>query len=646
MEKFLNQLNLSKKAINIYLESLNHPFLVYSDLKAVDPQIDDEELLEIIDNLMELDLLMKITPENGEILTRYYSIPPINNILNYFRNIEQNFSKIQENIKTLIIQSANKAFEQKSQISLDDVQAKTKEIFKDFQDRTLLEKKDAEDIAKRFTIIYEINEIYKELQERIINLTKAQFGNLIKMISRLKKQIQEQIQGFEFKKEKDKDAVINIIEEIFKSELDDLVEAFINSITAALREEFEKTDFNPIIEQIIRSREEYNTLLQDLINNFETNLNNLAQKINTKQESFKPHLEDLKENIIQRSNQIIQNSVQQIIDLNKPVLEVISDCRSLIYKEDNLIVDTVWTLNSINQMKEELLFGLNNSKDELLVIIPTLKEYISVELFKNIPDDVRVYVASTDHFVNSKVKELMSLGNVKFKQYEKSNFIGIRSDKDFLAFGMIDEATDDELDNFIGIGTNHGSIFDSFNQTLNKIWSAAKRDSSKLSFEKHPESPPQEKPEPKISQDQDKGVTSVSDRVKELDRGGKEVEKEKVPDTPPEPRKSETKTVSEGGREKYVSNVAPDPDNKVENMINDAFNKILKDLNILTGKEFARELEGVADLILEQHGFSVSLHHIRRYGNKFEKQDAPLNADQKEEIFQNFEEWKGKLFRK
>lgn len=651
MEKFLANLELSNKAINIYLKSLNYPFLVYSDLKAIEPEIGDEDILEIIENLMELDLLIKIVPEKGEILTRYYSIPPITNILTYFQNIEQSFSTIQENIKKLIVQSTNKSFGEKSEISLDDVQEKAEQIFKDFQERTLLERKDAEDIEKRFEIIHKINEKYTDLQDRVINLTKAQFGNLIKMISRLKNQIQQQIQGFEFKKEKDKDAVINIIEQIFKTELDDLVETFIESITASVREEFEKTSFKPIINQVLQSKDEYKMLLQDLINNFESNFNELSKKIKKKQEGFKPHLEELKEKIIQRSNQIIQNSVKQVIDLNKPILEVISDCRELIYDRENLLIDDVWTLNTISQMKEELLYAINNSEDDLMVIIPNLKEYASVDLFKNLTDEIMIYIASSDHFVNSKVKQLMELDNVKFKKYDKTNFIGVRSDKDFIAYGFIDEKEEDKLNDFIGIGTNNKKVFESLSQTLNKVWSAAEKDKGKPSFEEKKEEKPSlksvEPPKPQKKQQKDEVVSSVRDRVKELDSTGKKGrEGQKVPDRPPEPKQREASESIEGPSKEYVSNISPSEDDKVGNMINEAFNEILKNLNELTGIQFAQKMEQVADLVLEQHGFSVSLHHIRRYINKFEKQGAPLSNDQKEEILENFEEWKKKLFKK
>ncbi|TFF98018.1 MAG: hypothetical protein EU547_02780 [Promethearchaeota archaeon] len=656
MEKFLNQLNLSQNAITIYLESLNHPFLIYSDIKTILPEINDEELIAVINHLKELDLFLEIIPENAEILTRYYTIPPINTILTYFNNIEKNFSNIQENIEKLVIRSTNQIFEEKSEISLDDVQEKTKSIFKDFEERTLLEKKDMEDISKNFEIVHKIQDEYGDLQERVVNLTKAQFGNLIKMISRLKNDIQTQIKGFEFKKENDKEAVINIIEQIFKTELDDLVETFIESITTSIKEEFEKTSFTPIIQQLLQSRNEYTMIFHDLMNNFETNFNNLSHKINEKQKGFKPHLEELKDRIIQKSNQIIQNSVKQVLDLNKPIIDVISDCRTLIYTKENLITQDIWTINSINQMKEELMYAIKNTKNELLLIVPTLKDFVSVELFKDIPNDVIVYVASSDHFVNSKVKELMSFDNVKFKQYNKTDFIGVRSDSNFIAFGIINAMNDDSLDNFIGLGTNKEEIFNSLTQTLTKIWSAAQRDSGKPSLGKQFEQPHLKKvqiPEPneiqkkERPQNDNKVVSSVSDRVSELDKTRKRDSTELgVPKEPPAPREKQSSQISQGTKEEYISKIYPDSDNEAANIINDAFNEILEQINEFTGIQFAQQLENIADLILEKHGFSVSLHHIRRYINQFNRQEAPLSAKQKSEILENFEEWKRKLFKK
>ncbi len=653
MENFLTQLNLSEEAINVYLESLNHPFLTYSDLQAIVPNVEEVDFTNIIDNLLELDLILKIVPEKGEILTRYYSIPPITNIITYFQNIEQNFSTIQENIQKLIIQSVNNIFQQKSEINLNDVQTQTQEIFQDFKDRTLLERKDAEDITENFEVVRGVDNQYLDLQNNIIKITQAKIGTLIKTLSGLKNDIIEEVRRYIPTGVEESSAIINIIKKNFKREIDNITETFLDSILDDFREEFEKISFTPIINQVLESKKEYNTLLMDLINNFEKNFEELSHIIEEKSKTFKPHLEELKEQIIYKTNQIIQNSIQQIVDLNKPPQDVISDCRQLIYAQENLVMNDIWVLNSINQMKEELLFAIKNTKNDLLIIIPQLKGYISDDLLKDLPEQPEIFIASSDHFVNSKVKEIADMEKVSFKQYNKTNFIGIRSDKNFIALGIIDKSKDDPLDNVIGFGTNNQMILKSLTNRLNKIWSSAKQDTGALKTEKPVEKPLKRPSVKKVSPPKprkQKGIeggafSSVSDRIKDIESRGQKEPQPSSDIKPPEVRnrKKESVETSPGGIEDFVSNIAPSEDDEVGNLINDAFNDLLEKLNELTENQFGQELENVADVILENKGFTVSLHHIRRFARKF-NQDTPLTQEEKSEIFENIEEWKQKLF--
>ena len=67
-------------------------------------------------------------------------------------------------------------------------------------------------------------------------------------------------------------------------------------------------------------------------------------------------------------------------------------------------------------------------------------------------------------------------------------------------------------------------------------------------------------------------------------------------------------------------------------------------MNNIKGDEFGKELQDIADLILEKKGFSVTLHKIRSIINKFKEKLTLLDANDKREILENIENWKKKLF--
>ncbi len=73
------------------------------------------------------------------------------------------------------------------------------------------------------------------------------------------------------------------------------------------------------------------------------------------------------------------------------------------------------------------------------------------------------------------------------------------------------------------------------------------------------------------------------------------------------------------------------------------FNNLVKNLKNLKSNDFSRQLQGIADKILEEKGFSVTLHQIGRIINQFKGSETQLNEEDIELIISNIEQWKKKL---
>ena len=78
-------------------------------------------------------------------------------------------------------------------------------------------------------------------------------------------------------------------------------------------------------------------------------------------------------------------------------------------------------------------------------------------------------------------------------------------------------------------------------------------------------------------------------------------------------------------------------------LINAAFNKLVDKLHNIKGEDFSKELQKIADLILEKRGFSVTLHKLRNIINQYRFSDLVLNESDKKQIIENIESWKDKL---
>ena len=94
----------------------------------------------------------------------------------------------------------------------------------------------------------------------------------------------------------------------------------------------------------------------------------------------------------------------------------------------------------------------------------------------------------------------------------------------------------------------------------------------------------------------------------------------------------------------FVSVAQPKADDEAAILINSAFTNLINKLDNIKGDQFGRELQDIADLILEKKGFSVTLHKIRSTINKYKEKISLLDENDKKEILEEIQSWKKKLF--
>ena len=600
---FLSKLNLSDESIKIYLEALPYSFLTYYELRSIMPEISDEQFSKYLDELTDVDLIIKREDEDINLGTQYLAIPPFSLILSYFNNIEKSFNQIQNQIDKLIKNSLDITFEQNTKINLKDLEQEIKTIFKDFEETTLLERKDAEDISKSFEAINKIKPQIDNLRQNINNIIKNQFSSLITFFSDLRNKIIERIENIEMKKNKDKELVITTIESVFKTELEEVINNFLISITDLIKEEFDKFSLDPYINTIIQNKNDFKTILLELIYNFEKKLNDISNSVKEKNENLNPNLKNLQKTIYEKVANVVNSSIDQISNLNKPIINVLSDFMESIYKQETLKTKEIWIIHSATRINEEIIAAVQNSEDQLFIMVPKLKDFLPIEIFSDTSKDLKIRLISSDPHVNSKVRQFKQINGLEFRNLENEQFIGVGFDKKFIALGILKHEIEDELKNFIGFGSNNQKIIDKIYKAFNNLWNLAEGELGKTEVEEKEIIFPKKEPQPQVKK-------SKMPKEKKI----------KIP-TP----------VNEGEL------------TEVGILINNTFNDLIKKLTDFTGIEFAKKLDKIADLVLEKRGFSVTLHHLREFIDRYEKQKAKLNQQDIDEIIENIEIWKKKL---
>jgi hypothetical protein len=665
MKEFLKKLGLSENAINIYLKVLGDIPHTYYELKAILPEIENNTFNDTLEELNEHKLIITLETENKKKLKSYYAVPPITPILNYYSNIESSFSDIKNAIQNLIVKSVGEIFQNENKLELDSIYNDFKDIKKDFDEDSLLQKKDAEDIAKEMDNIKNIETEVSELQKRIMGITQTEFGNLVKIIGQLRKDIISKIQDLNLKKREE--TVIEAIEEVFDAKVDKTVGDFTNRVTSLIEREFDQVSLKPILNASIQQRNDFKMLLLNLLSSFEMKMKRLGESIKEKKDNLDPNIESLKNTILSKLNIIISNSVDQIANLNQPILRALSNYRQIALKPEDLKNEYIWKIKSTTLINEHIINAIHNSTSELIIIIPNLKDYLSTDLLEDLPKNLRIRIASSDPHVNSKVMKLKSIENLEFRNYENKNFIGLKSDEDLLCMGFIDQDPEDILDNFTGIGINNSKLVKLFQKALYNVWSAAEPDYGGV-----PKKPMRSSPTPAPTPTKTKQYTQSHTQQSRPNLRQTDLERSKKLETIETKPKGEEKlsekignelktSIEKNDREKmkkekkpqvsgsgiaqdFKSKITPKPDDSVGMEINTAFNSLLKKLNELTGQTFAQSLEKIADLILEKRGFSVTLHDLRRTINDYKNARGVLSGEEKEQIFNKIEEWKNRLF--
>jgi len=662
MEDFLRKIELSNYAIEIYLKSLGKTPLTYYELHAIVSRAPLEDFEESLNQLVNGGLLIRLVSERPEILEHYLAIPPILPILNYYENIDSSLSNIKDLIQELMINSVNQIFQQNDTINLNAIVNTFQEFRKDIDEDIIIQKQEIEDIVEGMEALTKVKEEVSDLHQNIKSITQTQFANLLKTITNIKTDIITKLDELEFKKHKQE--VISVVAQIFKEQMDRVIGKFTNNLHELIEKEFDKSikPLDELIDTTFQYRNDFKMILLNMITNFENKMNNIYEMISENKDDISASLKNLEIKVAENLNTIIQDSVNQISSLNKPVEEVMKKYFHDIISKDKPVINNIWIINSRIKINEEIQKFITNSKKNLIIIIPTLENHLVVEQFDNIPKDLKIRIASSEPHTNSLVKKFKDITNITYKVNQNENLIALKGDNNQIAIGIIQNDIDDPLNDFIGIGSNYKPFINLLDSIIKSTWEDAYSDTFYASQKAKTSSTPaiakqtistvkpitrstsEIKKEPqKVSKTQ----AQVFERIEEIKLPQSRIVSNTLKiksDVTPKPAEQIT-DLTQKLQDQINSTLpkVPKAGDKVGILINDAFNNLIRILNNIKGEEFSIELQKIADLALEKRGFSVTLHKLRSFINKYKDVYNLLAENDKNEIIEAIETWKKKL---
>lgn len=665
MDKFLKQIGLSDNAIEIYIKSLGRTSLTYYELYSIVPKISEEEFKNCINELIDSGLIIQLIPQKPEILLEHLAIPPFGPIITYYENIDANLTNIKNSIQELIANSLKQIFKSNRIVDMDSVFTVFQEIKKDIEEDTIIQKREIEDIFEGMEDLNKLKKELSEIHQQIKSITQTQFSDLLKLISNLKDDLTKKINSLEFKKYKKE--IIEIIEELFKARLDEMVGNFINKLHNKIEDEFSNTNKSTdnIVESVFQYREDFKMLLLNMLNNFETKMNTIFGMIKDNKENLVNEIQALESKITENLNAIVRNSINEVSKLNKPIESVMKNSFEMLISSDKALINDIWMIRSITNVNEEIQKLINNTNKTLFLIIPNLENHLAIEHFGKQSGNLKIKIASSEAHTNSLVKKLKNVRNLEYKTLQNENIIALKGDDNHIVIGLIQDNQKEPLEDFVGFGSNFKPLIKIFEPIIDTTWAAAYSDTYYAAQQ------------PKIQTTAPKKVTAIKPTViKEVKpitptktkpiktnevSTKKKLEKE-IPKQINEPIKIQEKstpkplkvtTENSTPKEKITDltqklkknlTILPKAGDEAGMFINDAFNSLILQLNNLKGEDFSIELQKIADLILEKKGFSVILHQLRSTINEYKTRYKLLNKNEKNQIVEFINNWKQKLF--
>ncbi len=661
MDDFLRKIQLSEDAIEIYLKALGKFSHSYYELSSILPNASMEQFNDSINELIDAGLLVHLSSEKHDMVIHYSVLPPILPILNYYENINANLPSIKKSIQELMIHSVNMIFQENKVIELDTILKVFQEIKKDIDEDSTIQKQEVEDIVEGMEELKNVKKKVSDLHQEIKSITQTKFADLIKIINTIKSNLIENIK----KKE-----TISLIEDLFKEKLDNMVADFTNNLHELIEKEFEEISkpIDNITDSIFQYRNDFKMLLLNMLTNFETNMNKINELLKENNDNLSAAIKNVENKIAENLNVILQNSVNEVSSLNKPIENVMKSYLQEISTTKKRLSNNVWTIRSVIRINETIQKLISNSKESLTIIIPHIENHIALEQFKEISNNLKIKITASEAHTNSIVKSFKNIKNILYRNYQNENLIILKGDKNKLFLGVVQESKDPLYD-FIGIGSNFKPLIELIDPLINSIWEKSYSDTfhatqvTKSEFSKtapnkilttakpiikmNVRSEKIDKKPREAEKRELKPQVSVPSQIQEIPKDDKRVIKSKskqIIDTiAPKPQITDLKQKL---KEKidFIAEAQPQADDEAAIEINNAFSNLILKLNNLKGDEFGKELQNIADLILEKKGFSVTLHKIRSIINKFKEKFTLLDVSDKREILENIENWKKKLY--
>jgi hypothetical protein len=427
MREVISQLSLSNSETELYLNAFGKDLLTLKELRVLIPKSEKENLKDMVKNLIDKNLFIKIESKFDEFIPRYYALPPFEAIREIFK--KNNLLAVDEGQKLTYFKE-----------DLREFQLKLKEDIQNFRNAILKSLKFIDPSEEISQILQESEENFKRLVIVLLTKVKTSIENL---------------------KEK---------EEITKADLETIIEGIMNTLSESdtiVSKVFDQINglIDEIMDEVFSEEVAFN---ENIFDDIQTSINDRV--LNT----FKDLISKSSESV-----DIIEDSLQEVLKYyslkNKVYIKDLWHINShLLIKEeisrlkDNKVKNLKIIIPSIEKFLPLEKFGIDAKEDgkgDILEKEELLRTYM-------VDSESEIKLAAPHSFDHSEVKAIISKNpDMEYRCIEKSNTVAISADN-FLIMGIFREEND-TLNDFIGFGTDYLPVINLLKQSIDHLWNDA-----------------------------------------------------------------------------------------------------------------------------------------------------------------------------
>ena len=360
MNTLLKSYSLTDKAIRLYREGLGKFPYTLSEIKKYMPKLSEDTIMKTVDELIEKKLVILINPKYSEAIPHYIFLPPFAAVVNSLQELsepsndeEKKASKPLPKIKSLpkmkpppMIKSPPSLFKNLTP-QIKNAPTKTSEFSSEiekFQDNLF---QDIEGVSQDLITVItdqvnsnQTTEILSEVEQNVKKFVQVIIDDIIKAINAIRRESvidqRDMVQLFKIAKQKLVDAE-EITTNMF-TQFKDIVNEMKSSSGA------------PQVES-----------LKSFIRTLGESINKRVHEISLPTTESSPSSESF--------------SLDKIKSIEKSLFNVLTD----YIAKNRISLDKLWNVHSYEKIKEVISFLLENSKKELIIIVPNIEMFIPLE---------------------------------------------------------------------------------------------------------------------------------------------------------------------------------------------------------------------------------------------------------------------------